>query len=157
MTHFSTLLGLLNSHQVRYIIVGGAAAVIHGSTRLTQDLDIVYDRSEANLKNLVQALIDQEPYLRGVPPNLPFEWSVATIKLGLNFTLHTKLGDLDILGEIAGGGNYYALIPNTVEMEVFGNTCIVLSIEALIQSKRAAGRPKDLEVIAELEEILSKR
>jgi hypothetical protein len=92
--------------------------------------------------------------LRGAPPGLPFEWSVETLKKGLNFTLITTLGALDLLGEIVGGGGYDELKPETIKIEVAGAECMCLSLQRLIEVKRAAGRPKDLEAIAELEQIL---
>jgi hypothetical protein len=84
--------------------VGGAAAIAHGSARLTQDLDIVYSRSQENLRRVAAALAAHNPYLRGAPPGLPFIWDAATLARGLNFTLVTSLGDIDLLGEIPGGG-----------------------------------------------------
>ncbi len=153
MIDFPNLLQLLAEHEVEFIIIGGVAAVIHGSSRLTQDLDIVYLRSPQNLERLVQALAGQAPYLRGAPPGLPFKWSVATLDMGLNFTLETKVGALDLLGEVTGGGRYEDLYPHSIEVEVFGIWCRCLDLRMLIQTKRAAGRPKDLEAIAELELI----
>jgi predicted nucleotidyltransferase len=153
MIDFPKLLQLLTEHDVAFIIIGGVAAVIHGSSRLTQDLDVVYQRSPQNLTRLVQALAEQSPYLRGAPPGLPFEWSVATLRMGLNFTLETSVGPLDLLGEVTGGGRYENLLGHTIEVEVFGLRCRCLDLPALIQTKRAAGRPKDLEAIAELEVI----
>jgi predicted nucleotidyltransferase len=144
---------VLAEHEVNFIIVGGAAAILHGSARLTEDLDIVYERSSVNIERLVIALTPYAPYLRGAPPGLPFDWSAATIQMGLNFTLETSLGDLDLLGEIPGG-RYEDLIDQTTEIEVFGVRCRCLNLRALIQTKRAAGRPKDFEAIAELEAIL---
>ncbi|MFQ5874582.1 MAG: nucleotidyltransferase [Dehalococcoidia bacterium] len=153
MIDFPKLLRLLTEHDVAFIIIGGVAAVIHGSSRLTQDLDIVYHRSPENLTHLVQALAEQSPYLRGAPPGLPFQWSVATLRMGLNFTLETSVGPLDLLGEVTGGGSYEDLLEHTIEVEVFGVRCHCLDLPALIRTKRAAGRPKDLEAIAELEVI----
>jgi predicted nucleotidyltransferase len=153
MIDFPKLLRLLTEHEVAFIIIGGVAAVIHGSSRLTQDLDVVYQRSPQNLTRLVQALAEQSPYLRGAPPGLPFQWSVATLRMGLNFTLETSVGPLDLLGEVTGGGSYEDLLDHTIEVEVFGIRCRCLDMPALIQTKRAAGRPKDLEAIAELEVI----
>jgi predicted nucleotidyltransferase len=153
MIDFPKLLRLLTEHEVAFIIIGGVAAVIHGSSRLTQDLDVVYQRSPQNLTRLVQALAEQSPYLRGAPPGLPFQWSVATLRMGLNFTLETSVGPLDLLGEVTGGGSYEDLLDHTIEVEVFGIRCRCLDLPALIQTKRAAGRPKDLEAIAELEVI----
>lgn len=145
------LLGALHTAGVDFIIVGGIAARIHGSARVTQDIDIVYARTGSNLDRLTNALAPFKPYLRGAPPGLPFEWSSATLKAGLNFTLTTTAGDLDLLGEITGGGGYADLAPHAVTFTVFGNDTQVLDLPWLIHVKRAAGRPKDLEAIAELE------
>lgn len=92
MIDFPRLLRLLTEHEVACIIIGGVVAVIHESSRLTPDLDIVYHRSPQNLTRLVQALAEQSPYLRGAPPGLPFQWSVATLGMGLSFTLETSVG-----------------------------------------------------------------
>lgn len=154
MTDFKALLRLLTDNEVEFIIVGGAAATAHGSARLTFDLDIVYKRSRENIGRLVNALKPLEPYLRGAPAGLPFDWSEETIQKGLNFTLTTSLGALDLLGEIAGGGSYEQLFETTIPIEVGGVQCLCLDLERLIQVKRAAGRPKDLEVVAELQQIL---
>jgi len=153
VTDFSALLRLLSDHNVEFIIVGGAAATAHGSARLTLDLDVVYKRSTENMARIVTALVPIKPYLRGAPPGLPFDLSVETIQKGLNFTLITTLGALDLLGEIAGGGGYEMLLAETIEVEIAGVACLCLNLERLIKVKRAAGRPKDLEVIAELEQI----
>jgi predicted nucleotidyltransferase len=72
---------------------------------------------------------------------------------GLNFTLETSVGPLDLLGEVTGGGRYEDLLEHAIEVEVFGIRCRCLDLPALIRTKRAAGRPKDLEAIAELEVI----
>lgn len=154
MTDFRALLLLLTQNEVEFIIVGGAAATAHGSARLTIDLDVVYKRTRDNIARIVDALRPIQPYLRGAPPGLPFDWSVQTIQKGLNFTLITTLGALDLLGEIVGGGGYEELLSETIKVEIAGVECRCLALERLIKVKRAAGRPKDLEVVAELEQIL---
>lgn len=151
MTQLERLLRALHDEGVEFIVVGGVAARAHGSSRLTDDLDISYARHPANLKRLVDALAPLQPYLRGAPPGLPFEWSVATLRAGLNFTLTTRAGALDLLGEIVGGGRCEDLLPHTIELTVFGRAVRFLDLPWLIHVKRAAGRPKDLETIAELE------
>lgn len=153
MTGLERLLAALGDAHVEFIIVGGVAARAHGSSRLTDDLDISYARSPENLARLVQALAPYEPYLRGAPPGLPFEWSVATLKAGLNFTLTTRLGAIDLLGDITGGGGYAELLPHALTIELFGRQVRLLDLPWLIRVKRAAGRPKDLEVVAELEAL----
>jgi len=153
MTDFGVLLGALARHDVAFIVVGGAAAIAHGSARLTQDLDIVYERTSENLERLVAALAGLRPYLRGAPPGLPFVWCRETLVRGLNFTLVTSMGDIDLLGEIPGGGTYRDLKSEAIELQLFETRCLCLSLPQLIRSKRASGRPKDLDALAELEAI----
>jgi hypothetical protein len=142
---------------VEIVVVGGLAAQAHGSARLTQDADFLYRRTPRNIQRLTAALEPFAPYLRGAPTGLPFRLDADTVKRGLNFTLSTSLGDVDLLGEIVGGGTYEQLERNCVKLDVFGREILVLSLEALIRVKRAAGRPKDLEAVAELEALLAER
>lgn len=153
MTQLPGLIQTLAKEGVEFILVGGVAATAHGSARLTLDLDVVYSRRPENLRRLVQALGPSKPYLRGAPPGLPFQWDVATLERGLNFTLTTELGPVDLLGEIPGGGMFQDLEPGAIRLTVFGVDCLCLSLSQLIRSKRAAGRPKDLEALAELEAL----
>jgi len=153
VTDFPRLLSALSAQQVDFIIVGGFAATAHGSAYLTVDLDIVYDRSAENIARLVSALEPLRPYLRGAPPGLPFRLDAETIDRGLNFTLTTTLGDLDLIGEAAGGGTFEALLPHSEVREVLGLDCRFVDLETLIRLKRAAGRPRDFERIAELEAL----
>ncbi len=155
MTDLRGLLGALVAADVQFILVGGVAATVHGSTRLTQDIDVVYARNAENLLRLTRALGNWDPYPRGAPAGLPFRFDEPTLRAGLNFTLTTKLGDIDLLGEIVGGRTYEDLLPYTIEVEVFGLKCRCLDLETLIRVKRAAGRPQDFEAIGELELILS--
>ena len=157
MTDFRALISLLVNASVEFIIVGGAAATAHGSARLTEDLDIVYRRTPDNVVRLIEALTPYEPYLRGAPAGLPFSWDERTVWSGLNFTLTTKLGALDLLGEITGGGGYDELLPDVIRLRLYGVECFCLGLERLIHVKRAAGRPKDFETIAELEAILEEQ
>jgi hypothetical protein len=113
----------------------------------------VYRRHPENIRKICDALAGSHPYLRGAPKGLPFVLDSPTMTAGLNFTLTTDDGDLDLLGEIAGGGTYEQLLPHSVHIEVFGRTCHCLSLDQLIAAKRAAGRPRDIEAVAELEII----
>lgn len=157
MTDFSSLLQILHEHQVRYILIGGAAGLVHGASRMTQDLDVVYSRDRDNLVALARAVAPLHPYLRGMPPGLPFVFDAATLGHGMNFTLVTSLGDLDLLGQVTGGGGYDDLLPATVEITVFGVPVRCVSLDKLVELKRAVGRPKDLEALTELEELRRRR
>jgi hypothetical protein len=157
VTDFARLLAVLTSSRVEFIIVGGFAATAHGSAHVTVDLDVVYRRTRENLTRLAVALDPLQPYLRGAPPGLPFQFDVDTLRRGLNFTLVTTAGDLDLFGEATGGGTYEALLPRSEVREIFGLECRVVDLETLIHLKRAAGRPRDLERIAELEALRQER
>ena len=157
MTDFATLLRVLADQDVAYILVGGAAATVHGSARLTLDIDVVYQRTPDNLARLVNALAPYAPGLRGAPAGLPFQWDAETLARGLNFTLTTTVGAIDLLGEIAGAGTYERLLPDTDEVTAFGVTCRCVTLDRLIHLKRSAGRVKDFEAIAELEALRDER
>lgn len=132
--------------------MGGVAATVHGSARLTQDIDVVYARTRENLEQLVPALGAHGPYLRGAPSGLPFRFDRETLEGGVNLT--TRLGDIDLLGELVGGGRYEDLIPHSIEITLFGLPRRCLDLHTLIRANRAAGRPKDLDAINELQAIL---
>ncbi len=148
---------VLSGAGVDYIIVGGVAAGLHGALRTTLDLDLVYGRAPENVDRLVTALATYRPYLRGAPPGLPFRLDRTTILRGLNFTLTTSLGDLDLLGEITGGGRFEDLIASSEPVQLEGFRCWVVSLPTLIALKRAAGRGKDREALAELDALLEER
>jgi hypothetical protein len=157
MTDFEALLGALVKGCVEFVVIGGMAATAHGSAHVTVDLDVVYRRSDENVERLASALAPLVPYLRGLPPGLPFRFDEATIRRGLNFTLTTAAGDLDVLGEAAGGGTYEALLPRSEVRQLFGLDVRFVDLDTLIHLKRAAGRPRDLERIAELEALREER
>jgi hypothetical protein len=151
VTLFDDLLGRLADGGVEFVVIGGFAAVAHGSAHPTTDLDVLYDRDPCNLGRIATALAPIRPYLRGAPPGLPFELDADALRRGLNFTLSTTLGDLVLLGEIPGVGGFLEASRNAVTVEVFGRPVRVLSLDDLVRAKRAAGRPKDLARLAELE------
>lgn len=146
-------LRLLGEYQVNCVIVGGVAAAIHGSSLLTNDLDVCYARDSANLARLANALQSVQARLRNVPQGIPFLLDAETLKRGLNFTFTTDIGDLDLLGEVRGVGQYDDVRRDSLIVELFGYRFDVIDIGKLIAAKRAAGRPKDLIALPELEAI----
>jgi hypothetical protein len=143
----------LTENKVDFIIVGGVAITAYGSAYITKDLDFCYLRTAENLKRIVRALAQFNPRLRGFPKELPFIWDERTLQNGTNFTLETEIGDIDLLGEVAGVGDYKAVESESVEMELCDVFVKVISLNDLINAKRAAGRTKDLLVLPELEAI----
>jgi len=150
---YRSLVAALDDGHVDFVIVGAIALVLHGSARVTRDLDICYSREHANLERLARTLKPFAPTLRGAPDALPFVLDAATLKAGLNFTLQSKAGDLDLMGEITGIGSYPAVRRASIPMRVYDREIRVLSLDGLERAKRAAGRLKDLADLAEIQEI----
>ena len=88
------------------------------------------------------------------PEGLPFVWDAATLANGSTFTLTTDLGIIDLLAEVSGIGTYADARSASVEVEAFGRRLWALDLRALIRAKKAAGRPKDLLILPELEGLL---
>jgi len=144
MTDFDALLRRLSVAQVEFVVIGGLAVLTYGHVRATLDLDVCYARTPENLTRLVSALTPIRPRLRGAPPELPFFFDEVTLRNGLNFILVTDEGELDLMGEVVGVGGYSELAMHAQRHEAFGVSIRMISLEDLIRSKAAAGRPKDL-------------
>ncbi len=153
VTDFKQLFKHLADHDVDFVVIGGLALVLRGSSRVTNDLDICYDRRPENLRRLSAALLPLQPTLRGAPATLLFTLDAATIASGLNFTLSTTDGDIDLLGEVSGLGYYDVAARLSSEMEVYGRLVKVLSFDGLERAKRAAGRLKDVMDLADIIEL----
>jgi hypothetical protein len=139
---------------VEFVVIGGVAIRAHGSAYVTVDLDICYARNRENLARITRALANQNPRFRDFPSELPFVWDERTLQHGTNFTMVTALGEIDLLGEVTGLGDYHAVQAHSTIIPIFDLPCQVLSLEGLIIAKRAAGRPKDLMVLPELEALV---
>lgn len=146
------ILEALTKHDVHYVLIGGLAGNIHGSTSITRDLDICYERTPDNIERLARALVDLRVTLRGAEPGLPFRVDARTIRNGLNFTFDTDHGWFDCLGD-ASGYTYEVLKPNAFEGDLGGMKVFTASLDDLIRMKRAAGRNKDLVEIENLSKL----
>lgn len=151
---YEALIGALVDRHVDFVVIGAVALVLHGSARVTRDLDVCYSRQRANLAALATALKPFRPTLRGAPDTLPFVLTADTLASGLNFTLTCSAGDIDLIGEVTGIGDFTVVTRLSEPMDVYGREIRVLSLEGLERTKRAAGRLKDL---ADLAEILDLR
>ncbi len=153
MVEFELAIKALTGNDVSFVIVGGVAISVHSTGYVTKDLDFCYLRTTENLKKIVSAFSPFNPRLRGFPEDLPFVWDERTLQNGTNFTLKTTIGDIDLLGEVAGVGDYRAVKKESIIARLFDSDVCVLTLGGLIKAKRAAGRTKDLLVLPELEAL----
>ena len=151
--NYRSIFEALDESQVDFVVIGAVALVLHGSARVTRDLDVCYSRERANLERLATALKPFAPTLRGAPTSLPFTLDVATLRAGLNFTLQSSSGDVDLLGAVTGIGAFAAVKRLSVVMRVYDRDVRVLSLDGVERAKRATGRLKDLADLAEIQEI----
>jgi hypothetical protein len=146
------LLHALIRHRVDFVMIGGVAMFVLGSTRSTFDLDICYARHRENIQRLVAALQELDARLRGFPADLPQFIDERTFRLGDPFTFTTPFGDLHCLGNPSGTMSYRDLIETATPMELAdGSQVPVASIDDLIRMKRAANRDKDQPALRELD------
>jgi predicted nucleotidyltransferase len=137
------LLRALAERKVRFVVIGGVAANLQGSTSVTLDLDVLYARDKENLEALAAVLKSVGARPRRLERGLPYRLDAQALRNGSNFTLETSLGDLDCLGEASGGFTYERVVRAAERLEVEGTELLVVSLDDLIRMKRAAGRNKD--------------
>jgi predicted nucleotidyltransferase len=154
---FEEIIRALTRADIRFVVIGGVAATVQGSARLTNDIDICYDTSPDNVDRLVTLLQDWNAYLRGVERGLPFILDARAFRTTPLMTLTTDVGDIDVLDMVPGVGDYRAVLAASERVTIGDAEFRSLSLEALIASKRAVRRPKDLEQLIELEAILALR
>ncbi|HUI58128.1 MAG TPA: hypothetical protein VLY04_24305 [Bryobacteraceae bacterium] len=152
--NFITAVQALVDHGVDFVIIGGWSAVLHGSAYLTNHLDLCFSRRADNLQRLTKALAPYHPRLRDLPPDLPFVWDEATLGSSTMLTFSTDLGFIDLLAEVTGLGGFEEVQARSIQVQAFDRIVRTLDLSSLIESKRAAGREKDLRLLPELESLL---
>ncbi len=150
---FYNLLELLKKSNVDFILIGGFAGVVYGSTMVTQDIDLCCDFSKDNLLKLQKALSSLHPTHRQTPKRIPLELNENNCETFKNLYLDTDLGQLDCVSSVLGLGDYHKVLAQS-QIVTDGNIQYrVLTIDSLIESKKALGRPRDKQAVTELEAI----
>ena len=154
------LLRALERHQVRYVVIGGVGATLHGSPLPTRDTDICPEPSDSNLERLSAALRELDARIRALdaPAGLPFTCDAAFLRQMKLLNLTTAFGDLDLSFEPAGTRGYEELEPRSVRYDLGDGVVVpVAALEDIIRSKEAAGRDKDRQTLPTLRLLLEKR
>ena len=150
------LLTRLHEHGVEFVIIGGVCSVLHGVPLVTFDLDVCCPFSPENLHRLEAAVNDLHPYHRLTPEKLPLQLSDELLARLKNLYLQTDLGKLDCLSEVLGIGNYQAVRKSSMPHLTSHGEFHMLSLNALIIAKEAAGRERDLAAVRFLRAIQEK-
>ena len=137
------ILRALTDHGVRFVLIGGFAALYHGAAHLTFDVDITPDASVDNLDALSAALADLDAKVRTRDEVVPFRHDGASLARSAVWNLTTPFGDLDINLTPSGTQGYHDLRRDATETTVLGIRIEVASLADVIRSKEAANRPKD--------------
>ena len=153
------IFAVLDAHRVEYVVVGGYAAQLHGSSRATTDIDLTPDRSTTNLKRLAHALRDLDAGIRvdDLEQGLPFDTSAEALAGMKTLNLRTPHGDIDLTFEPDGTGGYRDLIQSAENHAIGAVHVQVAALADVIRSKTAAGRPKDLRALPELNQLNQQR
>ncbi len=153
MTDLSRLIQRLCDAEIDFVLVGGFAAIVHGSSMLTRDLDVCTVLSPATIEKLRAMLRDVHPTHRMTPSRMSFlDNPDPGIALN-NLYLETDFGALDLLGSITGVGEFERVRSRSVEVELYGRSLRVIAVDDLIDAKEALGRGKDLLVAKELRAV----
>ena len=151
----ATLRALVDA-EVRFVVVGGVAAIVAGAILGTRDVDIVYDLDEGNLTKLAELLARIHAIYRD-PAGRRIEATIERLRTQRVNLLTTDLGDLDVLQEIGNGWRYETLVPWSVHEDVDGVRLLVLGLSRVIEAKEIANRPKDRAALPVLRDTLEMR
>ncbi len=157
MENLNNLLKTLLESKIDFVLIGGYAAVVHGSMQVTQDVDICAMMTDAHISALRDSLRNFKPVHRMNPSFQPSFLDVP--KLGQkmsNIYLRTDLGILDILDIVEPVGDFNRIKEKSIEISLFGYRCKVISLDDLIAVKKSMSRPKDKTVLIELLALKSK-
>lgn len=155
------LFDTLARHHVDYVLIGGLAATLHGSSALTNDADICPDPSPANRERLAAALREMKARVRtdAAPDGVPVTADAEFLRRMQLVNLTTRYGDFDIAFQPAGSDGYDDLAERAINVAIDGTTVRVASLADIIRSKEAADRPKDratLPVLYALQDEIAK-
>ncbi len=157
MKNLNDLLVLLAKSEVEFIVIGGFAGVLHGSTLVTRDLDVCTVLTPENIEKLRLVFRDFHPKHRMTPHRLSFLTVPPAGQSLNNLYLETDLGVVDFITSVLGVGDFMQLSKNAETIKIKDQSINVISLSDLIVAKQALGREKDKLAATELLAIQSKK
>lgn len=150
------LLRRLTNEKTEFVLVGGMAAIAHGCSIATEDVDVCLRFDAVTLERVWRALKDLDPRERMHHARPPLGADFTPYIGYRNLYLTTTTGVVNLLSTIVGVGDYDQVSQGALDLDLGGFRCRVMSLERLLICKRTLARPKDLRVVGELEVILEK-
>ena len=141
------LLTRLKASGLDFVVIGGVCLVFHGAPMATFDLDICCPFGEENIRRIEAAVADLHPFHRLTANKLPLEMSRSAFSELKNLYLQTDLGKLDCLSEVLGVGDFDSVRKQSVIARFSYGEFRFLNLDALIASKKAVGRERDLAAV----------
>ena len=157
MKNLNNLLKLLLEQKIDFVLIGGYAGTVYGSSLVTKDVDICMAFSEEALVKLRHILKNYHPVHRMTPKKISFLEYPTDLNEIKNLYLSSDLGPLDILSEVIGVGDFKKVKGNATQIQLFGYSCNIISLDDLIQTKKAMGRDKDKLSVRELELLKNRK
>jgi len=157
MAQFSQLVDRLIASRVEFVLVGGFAAIAHGVSLMTQDVDVCCPFNPENIRAIHSAVADLHPVHRMTPQKMPFMWSPELCSGLKNLYLDTDYGPLDCLSSVLGVGEFDEVKRRSIDAPMPLGTCLVLDIDALIEAKFATNRTHDRMTILQLKAIKERK
>lgn len=151
------LLKKLSDVGIELVVIGGVAAVLHGSATATRDLDVCVPFTPESFARILPVLRELHARFRVHPDQPPLTGEPERFVPFRHLLLVTDLGWLDLLREVAGVGGWREVVAASETMDIAGAPVRVLTLEALVRAKRATGRDRDLRALPELEALLDLR
>ena len=147
----------LDRHGVRYVLIGGMAAILHGASHVTTDVDVVPQDARDNLQRLSAVLQELHARIRvaGEPEGVPFDPSAASLARVRVWNLQTEVGDIDVTFEPAGTQGFEDLRRDAIVMHLRSGDVTVASLADVVRSKEAADRPRDRAALPGLRALLT--
>jgi hypothetical protein len=156
MKNLNNLLEILLENEIDFVLIGGFAGAVYGSSLVTRDIDICALCTRENITKLRRILKDFHPVHRHMPKELSFLDNPSDLEGIKNLYIDCDMGVLDIVSAVSGVGDFERVKKNSIEIRLFGQPCKVISIDDLIESKKNMGRDKDRIAVRELE-LIKKR
>jgi len=135
--------------ELRYVLVGGMAVILHGGTRITMDADLAIAYNADNVRRIVKALAPFRPRPMRLAEGAAWEWDEKCVRAPWSIYM-TDVGRIDLIVRLGGVESFEALYARSEVLDLGGVPLRVASIDDLVAMKRVADRDRDRDDVNQL-------